>query len=157
MHRADSADGSVHVYAKLAQAYARTAYACFDQPDLKAVFTFQVTAPAHWSVLSNQPLDHCERTGGGFQTCRFLPTARLPTFTTTVVAGDYHVVTASHTTPGGQRIPLELACRAGLADRLSRRPPYLRGHCICRLRRFPLVGRRSCRSYHTCLWCCEPR
>jgi aminopeptidase N len=39
MHRADSADGSVHIYAKLAQAYARTAYACFDQPDLKAVFT----------------------------------------------------------------------------------------------------------------------
>jgi hypothetical protein len=29
MHRADSADGGVHIYAKLAQACARTAYACF--------------------------------------------------------------------------------------------------------------------------------
>jgi aminopeptidase N len=119
MHRADSADGSVHIYAKLAQAYARTAYTCFDQPDLKAVFTFGVTAPAHWTVLSNQPLDHSERTRGDSQTLRFRPTRRLPTFTTTVVAGDYHVVTAAHMTPDGQQIPLELACRAALADRLD--------------------------------------
>jgi len=49
----------------------------------------------------------------------FLPTTRLPTFTTTVVAGDYHLVTASHLTPGGRRIPLELACRAGMAAHLD--------------------------------------
>ena len=36
-----------------------------------------------------------------------------------MVAGDYHLVTASHVTPGGQRIPLELACRAGLAAHLD--------------------------------------
>jgi aminopeptidase N len=119
MHRADSADGSVHIYAKLAQAYARTAYACFDQPDLKSVFTFQVTAPAHWAVLSNQPQDHAERSRGDSRTVRFLPTPRLPTFTTTVIAGDYHVVRAAHTTPDGLQIPLELACRASLAWRLD--------------------------------------
>ena len=43
------------IYGKLAQAYARTAYACFDQPDLKAEFTFHVIAPAQWTVLSNAP------------------------------------------------------------------------------------------------------
>ena len=47
------------------------------------------------------------------------PPLPLPTFTTTVVAGDYHVVTAEHTTPDGQRIPLELACRADLAENLD--------------------------------------
>jgi Peptidase family M1 domain/ERAP1-like C-terminal domain/Peptidase M1 N-terminal domain len=119
MHRAESADGSVHIYAKLAQAYARTAYACYDQPDLKAVSTFRVTAPAGWVVLSNQPQADVERTLHDSRTVRFQPTPALPTFAATVVAGDYHVVTASHTTPGGQRIPLELACRAGLADRLD--------------------------------------
>jgi aminopeptidase N len=36
-----------------------------------------------------------------------------------VVAGDYHVARASHTTPTGQQIPLELACRASLADYLE--------------------------------------
>jgi aminopeptidase N len=121
MHRsADSADGGIYIYGKLAQAYARTAYACFDQPDLKAEFTFGVTAPAQWTVLSNQPAAGApEPAGDGRAVWRFLPTPRLATFTTTVVAGDYHVVTASHTTPSGQRIPLELACRAGLAGDLD--------------------------------------
>ena len=119
MHRADAADGSVHIYAKLAQAYARTAYACFDQPDLKSVFTFQVTAPAGWVVLSNQPKADVERTLGDSATVRFLPTPALPTFTTTVVAGNYHLVTAEHTTPDGQTVPLELACRASLAVKLD--------------------------------------
>jgi aminopeptidase N len=119
MHRTDSGDGSVHIYAKLAQAYARTAYACFDQPDLKARFTFQVTAPAHWAVLSNQPRDHAERPCADTRTVRFLPTPAVPTFTTTVVAGDYHVLTAEHVTPGGQQIPLELACRTDLARYLD--------------------------------------
>jgi aminopeptidase N len=119
MHRADSGDGSVHIYAKLAQAYARTAYACFDQPDLKAVFTFQVTTPARWAVLSNQPQDHAEHPSAGSRTVRFLPTPPVPTFTTTVVAGDYYIVTTEHTTPDGQQIPLELACRASLARYLD--------------------------------------
>jgi aminopeptidase N len=117
MHR--SADRGTYVYGKLAQAYARTAYACFDQPDLKAEFTFQVRAPAHWAVLSNQPLRSSARSAGDSRTVRFFSTPRLPTFTTTVVAGDYHVVTAVHTTPDGQEIPLELACRAGLAGDLD--------------------------------------
>ena len=125
MHRsADPADGRTYIYGKLAQAYARTAYACFDQPDLKAEFTFRVTVPAHWTVLSNQPADGPpapagDGAGDGRVTWHFEPTPRLPTFTTTVVAGDYHVVTAAHTTPSGQQIPLELACRAGMADCLD--------------------------------------
>jgi aminopeptidase N len=121
LHRsAGSADGRIYIYGKLAQAYARTAYACFDQPDLKATFTFRVTAPAHWIVLSNQPAAEApEPAEDGRAVWRFVPTARLPTFTTTVVAGEYHVVTASHTTPSGQRIPLELACRVGLAGHLD--------------------------------------
>jgi aminopeptidase N len=119
LHRSDSADGSVHIYAKLAQAYARTVYACFDQPDLKSAFTFRVTAPAGWVVLSNQPQADVERTLDDSQTVRFLPTPALPTFTTTVVAGDYHVVTAAHTTPDGRQVPLELACRASLAADLD--------------------------------------
>ena len=113
-------DGGTYVYGKLAQAYARSAYACFDQPDLKAEFTFHVIAPARWTVLSNAPAAGPPAPAGdGRAVWDFLPTTRLPTFTTTVVAGDYHLVTASHVTPGGQRIPLELACRAGLAAHLD--------------------------------------
>jgi aminopeptidase N len=118
MSRFTDADGAVCVYAKLAQAYARTAYACFDQPDLKAVFTFEVTAPRGWTVLSNQPRDESQRSSDS-PSVRFLPTAVVPAFTTTVVAGNLHVVRASHVTPGGREIPLELACRASQAGRLD--------------------------------------
>jgi aminopeptidase N len=121
MHRsADAASGAVWIYGKFAPAYARSAYACFDQPDLKAEFTFEVTAPAHWTVLSNQPLAAApEPAAAGSAVWRFTPTPRLPAFTTTVVAGDYHLVTSSHATPGGQQIPLELACQADLAGHLD--------------------------------------
>ena len=121
MHRsADAASGGVWIYGKFAPAYARTAYACFDQPDLKAEFTFQVTVPAQWTVLSNQPPDGSPGpAAGGRAVWLFTPTPRLPTFTTTVVAGDYHLVTSSHATPSGQQIPLELACQADMAGHLD--------------------------------------
>ena len=92
MHRsAGCDDGGTYIYGKLAQAYARTAYACFDQPDLKAEFTFHVIAPAQWTVLSNAPAaGRPSPVGDGGAVWDFLPTTRLPTFTTTVVAGDYH-------------------------------------------------------------------
>jgi aminopeptidase N len=114
MHRSD--EGGTYIYGKLAQAYARTAYACFDQPDLKAEFTFTVKAPERWAVLSNQPLYSSERCDADSRTFRFLRTPRLPSFTTTVVAGNYHVERESY-----QKIPLELACRADLAADLDAR------------------------------------
>ncbi len=128
MHRStDPADGGVHVYGKFTPAYARTAFACFEQPDLKAPFTITVTAPPHWTVLSNQPpspIRHQSRTDTEREnppaaTHSFLATPPLPTFATTVVAGDFHVIRSSHVTPGGREIPLELACRASLAGQVD--------------------------------------
>ncbi|HUN36499.1 MAG TPA: aminopeptidase N [Trebonia sp.] len=125
VHRStDPADGGVHVYGKFTPAYARTAFACFEQPDLKVPFTITVTAPAHWTVLSNQPPAGGRQpaAGGGrppAATHRFLATVPLPTFATTFVAGDFHVSRSTHVTPAGQQIPLELACRASLADQVD--------------------------------------
>jgi aminopeptidase N len=119
LHRSvDSADGRVYLYGKFTPAYARTAYACFEQPDLKAPFTFTVKAPAQWSVLSNQD-PSAQRTQGNAQVTRFRPTVPLPTFATTVVAGDYHVITSSHVTPDGREIPLQLACRTSMAAHMD--------------------------------------
>ena len=120
MHRSvDSADGRAYTYAKFEPAYARGVYACFEQPDLKAEFTFHVTAPAHWTVLSNQPAPVPQPPGGRPGGVALSRDAAVATYNTTVVAGEYHVVLASHTTPGGQPVPLELACRASLADYLD--------------------------------------
>ena len=120
MHRAsDSADGKVYCYTNFEPADARRTYANFEQPDLKATFTFSVTAPAHWTVLSNQPAPAPQDAGDGTATWHFPPTPRMSTYLTAVVAGEYHLVTGTHTTPGGQVIPLGLACRASLADHLE--------------------------------------
>ena len=51
----DLTDGRVYVYTHFEPADARRVYANFEQPDLKAEFTFQVTVPERWIVFSNQP------------------------------------------------------------------------------------------------------
>jgi aminopeptidase N len=121
LHRAvDPADGKVYTYTKFEPAYARRVYANFEQPDLKASFTFRVTAPAHWTVLSNQPAaGPVPDRGGASSVWRFPPTPPISTYLSAVAAGEYRVVQASHTTPGGQMVPLALACRASLAGHLD--------------------------------------
>jgi aminopeptidase N len=115
----DSADERVYVYTNFEPAEARKVFANFEQPDLKAEFTFHVTAPAHWTVLSNQPAPEPVPAGEGVSVWHFPPTPRISTYLTAVAAGDYRLVTDVHTTPGGQVIPLGLACRASLATYLD--------------------------------------
>jgi aminopeptidase N len=133
MHRSvDSADGRVYLYTKFEPAYARRVFANFEQPDLKAPFTFHVTAPAHWAVLSNQPAlsragqdgadqDSAGQDGADQDTAvwHFPPTPLISTYLTAVVAGEYEVLRDLHTTARGQQIPLVLACRASLAAHLD--------------------------------------
>jgi aminopeptidase N len=120
MHRAvDSADGKVYVYTNCEPADARKIYANFEQPDLKAEFTFHITAPAAWTVLSNQPAPAPEPAAGGAAVWHFPPTPRISTYLTAVAAGEYQVVRDSHTTVTGQVIPLGVACRASLAEHLE--------------------------------------
>ncbi len=119
MHRSvDSADGRVYLYTKFEPAYARRVFANFEQPDLKAPFTFHVTVPADWTVLSSQPVAASEPGPAG-TTWHFPPTPRISTYLTAVVAGQYQTVRRTHTTARGQQIPLTLACRASLAPHLD--------------------------------------
>ena len=52
----DPVDNEVYLYSQGETAFIRKMYPCFDQPDLKATFTLDVTAPAHWQVISNNPV-----------------------------------------------------------------------------------------------------
>ncbi|MGO8956803.1 MAG: aminopeptidase N [Streptosporangiaceae bacterium] len=126
LHRSvDSADGRVYCYTKFEPAAARRVFANFEQPDLKAEFTFHVVAPAHWTVLSGQPTPQpvpgADDTAAddGVATWHFAPTPRISTYLTVLAAGDYHLVTSSHTTPRGQVIPLGVACRQSYAPHLE--------------------------------------
>ena len=79
LHRfVDPVDKSVYLYTQFEVADARRMFTAFDQPDLKATFTFTVTAPADWQVVSNQPTPEPEPVGLGNATWRFAPTERRP-------------------------------------------------------------------------------
>ncbi|GAA2738056.1 aminopeptidase N [Actinocorallia aurantiaca] len=111
LHRmVDPVDGNAYLYTQFETADAHRMFACFDQPDLKATYTFTVTAPEGWQVVSNTAP---EQDGGVW---RFPETEKMSTYITALVAGPYHVVRDSY---DGGRIPLGIYCRASLAEFLD--------------------------------------
>ncbi len=120
MHRfVDPVDDAVYLYTQFEPADAKRAFACFDQPDLKATFTFAVTTPQGWQVVSNEPAGDPEPLGDGRAVTRFATTPRMSTYITAFVAGPYAVVRDRWERPGGGTIPLGLYCRASLAQYLD--------------------------------------
>ncbi|MFI2562859.1 aminopeptidase N [Paenarthrobacter sp. NPDC018779] len=122
MHRfVDPADGKCYLYTQYEPADSRRVFANFEQPDLKAEFTFHVIAPTGWEVASNgvevarTPL----RDDPYAALWDFATTARMSTYITTVLAGPYFKATDhwGATLDGGTRldVPLALYCRASLA------------------------------------------
>ena len=61
----DLSDGRVYVSTDFEPAHARRVYANFEQPDLKAQFTFHVTVPEQWIVFSSQPAPEPEPVAAG--------------------------------------------------------------------------------------------
>ncbi|MDO5701245.1 MAG: aminopeptidase N [Bowdeniella nasicola] len=118
MHRfVDPADSEAYLYTQFEVPDARRVFATFEQPDLKASFTFHVFAPTHWTVVSNEP---GERTLDGERArWDFAPTPRLSTYITAIVAGPYHEVRGELTSRDGRTIPLGAYCRASLAEHLD--------------------------------------
>jgi len=116
LHRfTDPADDGVYMYSDLETFDAHRVYACFDQPDLKASFQFEVTAKQGWEVISNMAPSSAPVVAPG-ETVRwsFPPTPVLSTYITAVAAGPYHVVRAEH-----DGIPLGIYCRTSLAGYLD--------------------------------------
>ncbi|MFE9785818.1 aminopeptidase N [Nocardia salmonicida] len=118
LHRfLDPVDGLTYLYTQYEPADARRVFACFEQPDMKAPFTFAVTAPADWQVVSNRPYAAIQN-NGLIQNVVFSPTLPISTYITAVAAGPYHRV-ESLWTRNGLTIPLGIYCRASLARYLD--------------------------------------
>ncbi len=117
LHRfTDPADGNVYLYSDLETFDAHRIYACFDQPDMKAVYELTVQAPAEWTVVSNMAPDAAGGTeaDGGVRSWHFPPTPVMSTYITHVSAGPWHVVRSEH-----DGIPLGIFCRQSLARYLD--------------------------------------
>jgi hypothetical protein len=84
----DPSDGLVYFWTSFEPDEARRAWACFDQPDLKAPHAFVVRAPESWTVLSNRGPDATEpaEPPDGGSTWRFPDTPPLSTYVVVVNA-----------------------------------------------------------------------
>jgi aminopeptidase N len=111
LHRfTDPADGNVYLYTQYEPADARRVFACFEQPDLKAPFTFELFVPEEWVALSNQKVAYAEGERRIFE-----PTLPISTYITAVIAGPYHGA-HSDWSRGELTVPLGAYCRASLAE-----------------------------------------
>jgi aminopeptidase N len=114
LHRfVDPVDGAVYLHTQFEPFDAHRVFPCFDQPDLKATFSFEVEAPAAWEVVSNGAVID-RPAGGAAGRWRFATTEKMSTYITALVAGPYHFVHRSH-----RGIDMGLYCRQSLAQYLD--------------------------------------
>jgi aminopeptidase N len=120
LHRfVDPVDGEVYLYSQFEVPDSRRVFAVFEQPDLKAEFTFTVTAPAHWVVVSNSPTPEPTDAGEGKKTWAFPTTSRISSYITALIAGPYDSVHSELTSRDGRVIPLGVYTRKSLAEYLD--------------------------------------
>jgi len=109
LHRfVDPLDGRAYLHSSFESNDAHRVFTCFDQPDLKGTFTFEVHTPADWTVISNTP---GVNSAGVW---RFPTTKVISTYLAAVVAGEYHFVQQKH-----RDIALGIYCRQSLARYLD--------------------------------------
>ncbi len=116
LHRfTDPADGEAYVYTQMFMDDIQRVFPAFDQPDLKAVFEFTVTAPAHWTVLANGITERVgDRDGDGAGIWKSAPTPVISTYLAAVAAGPWHSIRTEHA-----GLPFGIHCRRSLAPHLD--------------------------------------
>jgi aminopeptidase N len=110
----DPVDNEVYLYSQGETAHNRKMYASFDQPNLKAIFTFSVVAPDHWEVIANSPVDSKSNLDQSKTLWVFLPTPRISTYITVIIAGPYYQIHDEYV--GKKVIPLGIYCRNSMAQ-----------------------------------------
>lgn len=140
LHRSvDPSDGNVYLYTQFEVPDARRVYAVFDQPDLKAVFKFEVTAPESWTVIANMPVKETEAVDGaqtedgtlgdkpneGVKRWTFAPTPTMSSYLTAICAGPYAEWHDEYANEDGRTVPMAMYCRKALADALAKDVDYL--------------------------------
>ena len=140
MHRSvDPSDGNVYLYTQFEVPDARRVYAVFDQPDIKAVFTFTVDAPESWQVVSTMPVDQATVVEGartaegtlgdhaaeGVRRWSFPDTPVMSSYLTAFVAGPYAHWHTEYANEDGRTVPMGIYCRQALKDAMAKDVDYL--------------------------------
>lgn len=116
----DPVDGRVYVYSNFEPFCAHLLFPCFDQPDIKATYTLQASAPPDWTVISNEltlgepeELAATERRPAA-KLWRFARTLPFSTYLFALIAGPYVGFHDRH--EGFRDLPLALYCRQSMAQ-----------------------------------------
>lgn len=109
-----------YLYTLLVPALARTVFPCFDQPDLKAVFSLRLDIPDKWVAVSDGG-QRSETIIDGRKQLTFNDTKPIPTYLFSFVAGDFRV--AEETVDG---FPMHLYYRETDPDKLAQIPEIFR-------------------------------
>jgi aminopeptidase N len=111
----DPVDHKIYLHSQFETFDAHRMFPCFDQPDLKASFTFTVLAPSDWVVVSNNP-GQAQPVAGkeNIKRWTFGATPKMSSYLTAIVAGPYHGVRDRH-----GDIDLGIFCRQSLAQYLD--------------------------------------
>ena len=80
-----------YLYTLLVPDRASTLFPCFDQPNIKAHYNLEISAPKDWEVLSGANLDFKE-TIGDFINYKFKESDKMSTYLFSFVAGDFKKV-----------------------------------------------------------------
>lgn len=81
-----------YLYTLLVPDRARTLFPCFDQPDMKALYTLTLLTPDDWVAISNTKVVS-EDVNDGLKTTRFATTEPLSTYLFSFVAGHFQQTT----------------------------------------------------------------
>jgi aminopeptidase N len=120
LHRfVDPVDQEVYLYTQFEVPDSRRMFAVFEQPDLKATFSFNITAPSYWKVISNSPTPVPHELRDGVSVWNFEPTPRISSYITALVAGPYVEVSDQLVSSSGKIIPLGVFCRKSLFEYLD--------------------------------------
>ena len=111
----DPVDHKIYLHSQFETFDAHRMFPCFDQPDLKASFTFTVLAPSDWVVVSNNP-GQAQTVAGkeNIKRWTFGATPKMSSYLTAIVAGPYHGVRDRH-----GDVDLGIFCRQSLASYLD--------------------------------------
>ncbi|WP_205472161.1 ERAP1-like C-terminal domain-containing protein [Nocardioides sp. SYSU D00038] len=111
----DPSDNQTYVWTAAQPDAAGQAWACFDQPDLKAVHRLTVHAPGDWTVVTGTAPDEVRDLDDGGRSWVFAETPRLPSYAVGLHAGPFHEVRREH----GEH-DLGFYCRGSVRDLLDR-------------------------------------
>lgn len=106
----DDADGQTYLYTLLVPSDANLLFPCFDQPDLKARFRWDLVAPTAWTLIANGAVETKEAAGAATR-WHFRETEPISTYLAAFAAGPW---SATSSAPAGER-PITLYARASRA------------------------------------------